>query len=675
MEINMKKILFTLVILATLILSACASTSSSSSGSVSSSSSGSVSTDNTDSSTSTSSSANQTGSGTAQLNSDYENAVPVAMQLLLGTYQLDGTDQAVTAEQASKLLPLWNEYKTLSMSNMPAQGSASPMQGGTPEAPQGMDAETQAQLDALLTQIQAAMTPAQIEAIAAMQITQDKAMSLMQQMGMPSGGPPAANGSAPGSGGQPPAGAQASGAPPAGTPPAGGQLPNPPSGGAGMFPPGAIDALIQQLQNISTGQSSSSTLSTQSGNPAASNTSSGTSSTSAAFSLESGSQSLSGQSFSASATDESGVYVTGGASLALTQSTITTSGDSSSSDDSSFHGLNAAVLANSSSKIVLSNSTVTSSGSGANGVFAEGSGTQIDLTDVKISATGQYAHAVMATNGGALTLTNVDMSTAGANSGAIATDRGGGTIRVTGGSVTTSGADSPGIYSTGDIAVAQANISASGSEAAVIEGSNTITVTDTNLSGSKKWGVMIYQSMSGDAQGAEGSFSMSGGSLSAAVGPLFYVTNSTGNISLTGVQTTAVSGTLIEAGAGNWGTSGSNGGTVHFSANAQTLSGDVVADSLSTVSIDLQNGSTLSGAINNANTAQAANLSLDGSSTWTVTADSYLTCLSDADGISGTTITNINGNGNTVYYNANACPNLGGRTYSLSGGGELVPGG
>jgi len=42
------------------------------------------------------------------------------------------------------------------------------------------------------------------------------------------------------------------------------------------------------------------------------------------------------------------------------------------------------------------------------------------------------------------------MSTAGANSGAIATDRGAGTINMSGGSVTTSGADSPGIYSTGN---------------------------------------------------------------------------------------------------------------------------------------------------------------------------------------------------------------------------------
>ncbi len=66
-------------------------------------------------------------------------------------------------------------------------------------------------------------------------------------------------------------------------------------------------------------------------------------------------------------------------------------------------------------------------------------------------------------------------------------------------------------------------------------------------------------------------------------------------------------------------------------------------------------------------------LSLDSSSTWNVTADSYLTTLSDTSGISGTAITNINGNGHTVYYDAAANPALGGQTYTLNGGGVLKP--
>jgi hypothetical protein len=169
---------------------------------------------------------------------------------------------------------------------------------------------------------------------------------------------------------------------------------------------------------------------------------------------------------------------------------------------------------------------------------------------------------------------------------------------------------------------------------------------------------------------------MTGGALAytSPTGPLFYVNNSTGNINLVGVDVTAASGVLAQAAANDrWGTSGANGGTIILTADTQTLVGDMVADGISSLTAVLQNGSALTGSINADNAAGEANLTLDAGSTWTVTADSYLTCLSDADGISGTTITNITGNGYTVYYDSAACPALDGQTYTLNGGGSLQP--
>ena len=67
--------------------------------------------------------------------------------------------------------------------------------------------------------------------------------------------------------------------------------------------------------------------------------------------------------------------------------------------------------------------------------------------------------------------------------------------------------------------------------------------------------------------------------------------------------------------AGNWGTSGSNGGTVDFTADGETLTGNVIADAISSVSLTLQTAESLRGAINTDHTAKGANLSLDGTST------------------------------------------------------------
>ena len=95
---------------------------------------------------------------------------------------------------------------------------------------------------------------------------------------------------------------------------------------------------------------------------------------------------------------------------------------------------------------------------------------------------------------------------------------------------------------------------------------------------------------------------------------------------------------------------------------------------ISSVDLSLTNGSTLTGAINADKAAKSIGLTLDGTSSWTVTANSHVTTLVGAV-VSGTSITNITGNGHTVTYDATASANayLKGATYTLAGGGTLAP--
>ena len=371
--------------------------------------------------------------------------------------------------------------------------------------------------------------------------------------------------------------------------------------------------------------------------------------------------------------DVSAVYVTNGGNLTLKNPVIVTSGNTSSQSNSSFFGLNAAVLATKGSALTIEGGTITTSGTGANGAISTDAGSSITLSNVTINASNDGGHGVMATQGGSFTLVNVNMTTSGPHSAPIATDRGSGTITVTGGTVTSSGEGSPGIYSTGVITVTDLTSTATGSEAVVIEGKNTVTVTNSTLRGEKRCGVMIYQSFSGDAEVGVATYTMNGGSLTAAVGPLFYITNTNAVVTLRGVNATAESGALINVSDGNWGKEGENGGHLAFTADEQTLTGDIEINSISTMTATLQNSSSLTGAINAANTGKEVSLTLDASSAWNVTADSYVTCLTDSGGISGDSITNITGNGHAIYYNASACSTLGGKTYALNGGGSLKP--
>lgn len=192
----------------------------------------------------------------------------------------------------------------------------------------------------------------------------------------------------------------------------------------------------------------------------------------------------------------------------------------------------------------------------------------------------------MVTGGGTMYVNDSTIVTQGAHSAALRTDRGGGTLIVDGGTYTSNGTGSPAIYSTAQITVSDAILTATNSEALVIEGENSITLTDCEVSGNmtsssseSTHNVMIYQSMSGDADTGISSFSMTNGSLTANQGDMIYVTNTSCTIDLTNVTLDLYNDVLLRiAGnsSNNWGTEGSNGGQCVLTATSQELSEKII---------------------------------------------------------------------------------------------------
>ncbi|MDP4202738.1 MAG: hypothetical protein Q8861_08585 [Bacteroidota bacterium] len=377
-----------------------------------------------------------------------------------------------------------------------------------------------------------------------------------------------------------------------------------------------------------------------------------TSGSASTYSQSSGTVTESGKTYTSSTADLSAVKVTGG-TYTISKSTISSTGNTSSSDNSSFYGLNAVVLAYASSEtaaIVSTGNTISSSGSGANGIFAYGSGT-ITSTGDKITCTGNGGHAIMCSGGGTVTVTNDTSSTAGSSSSNIATDRGSGTINVTGGVYTSSGDKSAAIYSTGTITCNNATLTATGAEAVVVEGANKAILNNcTTKSTYNKWGALIYQSMSGDASGTVGSLTISGGSFtySGTSGGMFYNTNDSAYIYLTGVTLTNSCDTLVRCIKGSWGgSSATNGGCTHLICSGQTIKGLIHADANSKVYLSLKSSSSFTGRINSGNTAKLASVTMDAPSSWTLTGNTYLSALVDSD----TSYSNITANGYKLYVN------------------------
>ena len=374
--------------------------------------------------------------------------------------------------------------------------------------------------------------------------------------------------------------------------------------------------------------------------------------------------SLEAMEYSSSASDESAVAVTPGGTLTLAHTqALKTGGDTSSDDNSNFYGLNAGVLvrassstssyaAGNASSLAMTDCTVSTAAEGANGVFAFGEGATATLDHVTIATTGNSSRGVDATYGGSVSISNSIISTLGDHCGALATDRyeSADAPSITASNVyaTTAGDGSPGIYCTGTFIVSDSTLIATGSEAAAIEGKNSITLVDTNITGNAKWGVIVYQSTSGDSSLGTGSFSATGGSITNqyAEGPLFFVCDTAAEISLSGTTLSNASDILLATssaaaasgcGIANVNTDwGSLGGTVTFSASAQTLAGDIlVCDSSSALTMTLAT-SSFAGAINAENVDAVVSLTLDAESTWEVTGDSYLSELVNEGTLSGT---------------------------------------
>jgi hypothetical protein len=151
-------------------------------------------------------------------------ALPQPIQLSVGTLMLEETPQAVTAEQAQELLPLWQMLRTLQQS----------------------DTAAQAEIEAVLNQIQAAMTPEQLAAMEEMDLTLASMQTMVQELGLGiSSGEESSSGSQEGGFGPP------GGMPGGGPGPGGGMFPGGgmPGGGTDLSPEEQATAIAERMSS------------------------------------------------------------------------------------------------------------------------------------------------------------------------------------------------------------------------------------------------------------------------------------------------------------------------------------------------------------------------------------------------------------------------------------------
>ena len=357
----------------------------------------------------------------------------------------------------------------------------------------------------------------------------------------------------------------------------------------------------------------------------------------AAYILSNGSTiTLTGETISTTSSDYNVVQVTSG-NLTLDNCTITKSGDTNSNDGdaTSFYGINSAVYAkglNATSVITMNGGIITTQAIGSNAVFAW-RGATINVNDVTIHNYSNVSRGLHATYEGIINATNVNITTEGATSSTIATDRGGGTVTVTGGTATAQGMRSAVLYSTGTITANDLTGVSEQGEIADVEGDNGVIINNcTMTSGSSERGLMMLHSGSGDAQGENAYITVTLSTLTTtdSDAPLCEVpTKNVGTLTLTDVTLSVASGKLMYVDYNTqWSTHGGTGNLVlNTTQSSWVYEGTVDADSYSNVTVTVGSNVIWKGTMDADNDALSSTVTVNSDGSWSLTGDSYVDVL------------------------------------------------
>lgn len=359
-----------------------------------------------------------------------------------------------------------------------------------------------------------------------------------------------------------------------------------------------------------------------------------------------------GGTYTSSNEDESAILADN-VTAALNGVNVEKTGDASNTESSSFYGLDSGVLAINGAKLTINGGTINAQGKGANGVFAYNKA-QIDISNTTVSVDSPGAGGIEVAGGGIMNATGLVVTSTG--KAAIRSDRGGGTLNVNGGTYTSTGAEgAPAIYSTAAITVKNAVLTAEKSRGIIIEGKNSVDLENCSLTGtfsteeqnaSVPGNILIYQSMSGDADVGTSTFTAKNTTLKSGHSAMFGITNTDCVINIEGINFEYAddNDNILSACAGRWGKEGSNGGHCTFNAKNQTLEGNFTCDEISSVDLNLQNGCSYTGAIDSENTGNCT-LSLAADAHFTLTDDCYL----DSFTAENESYNNIDFNGYSIY--------------------------
>lgn len=364
----------------------------------------------------------------------------------------------------------------------------------------------------------------------------------------------------------------------------------------------------------------------------------------ASYIFDSGETVIESQELSTDKRDDNIIKATNGAVVKLKNCQLLKKGDTTDHSEGSFTGLNAGVLAEGGT-IHIEDTTITADAYGGNNIFAHGPDSKIYLKNVVLDAYGKAANrCVYCSWGGYVEAENCEFTSRGVISSTVATDTGRGTIKLKNCLIKTLGSGCASLYSTGAIYADNCVCVAPETEGLIVIGRDYLELNDSYVFSGSGQGCKLAGSPGNPDEYCE--FKMTGGSLSALEGAAVYSAGN-GKITLQNVKIANPSGIAFAANFNGPNMDkmmmpGEHPTDCHVNVTIidQYIEGDSIASPKHGMALNITQNSRYKGSVNTANDALYFTVSLDASSVWELTGDSYVDELVNADTSDSNIITN-----------------------------------
>ncbi|MCD8090343.1 MAG: S-layer homology domain-containing protein [Clostridiales bacterium] len=370
---------------------------------------------------------------------------------------------------------------------------------------------------------------------------------------------------------------------------------------------------------------------------------------------------------------KSGIIITNGGSLDLSDSSVSKSGDSASSVNTGTSGVNSAIIVRDGSKLSADSVSINTNGKYSNGISVLDGGNTVILEGCDIATVGNNSASILVVDNSVVSVLNTTIKVKGTGVPAVSFNGEEGTYTIKNSEINGLGEDVQAVTTAGNLTLVGSKLSSDDSVGLQSIGNTTVNIDDTEFDTAGAFIEITDTSKNASDHTTKNTTNITDCDLTtdSKDTPIIDVVNVNSDIYITGCTFTSA-GMLLRSRIDKSVNAYAKGADTTITFDNQDAEGTIVSNTNASVTVVLKNGSFLKTALNPGQSG-TANLVLSSSDDKIqLTGDCYIGYIENHGDYS---FSNIADKGYCIYYDSNLDENdwLDDDTYSLPNGGVITP--